>query len=642
MPSEDMMNRWRIVIALVSVILGPCSASAYSVVNGRIVDAQGQAVQLRGVNWSGFETTDHVVHGLWARNWKSMIDQMRDLGFNAVRLPVCPGTLRGSAPSSIDYALNPDLAGLDSLGLLDAVVHYLDARGLYVLFDHHRPDCGAISELWYTAQYPEAQWIADLTFLAARYGGIARVIGVDPKNEPHGAATWGTGNPATDWNRAAERAAVAVGGVAPHWLIFVEGIQQNPSCSANDGEFWGENLEPLACTPLTIPADRLVLSPHTYGPDVFAQPYFSDPAFPANMAAIWDRRFGRFVGAGHAVVIGEFGGKYGEGDPRDVKWQDALVDYLVGKGIGSAFYWTWNPNSGDTGGILRDDWTTVREDKLALLGRLWNRSPSPPPPPPPPAVAVLPAQIQTSSDWGAGYCVNATVTNGTPARVVWATDIAVQGTITNLWNATASAAGGSVRFTGVSWNRELAPAASAQFGFCANRAAGAQTPTVTISVNPASITVGQGATLTWSSANATACKASGAWSGARPTAGTQTVTGSVAGTLTYGLACSGSGATATGTTTLTVISGPSSGGLLPAQVRIQSDWGAGYCADVTVTNGTAGPITWATDVTVQGTISQLWTASASGTRGLVRFIGVDWNRVLAPGASAQFGFCATR
>lgn len=713
------MKRWPILVLLLLLpgLLGPHSASAYSVANGRIVDAQGQAVQLRGVNWSGFETADHVVHGLWARNWKSMIDQMRDLGFNAVRLPVCPGTLRGSAPTSISYALNPDLAGLDSLGLLDAVVHYLDARGLYVLFDHHRPDCGSISELWYTAQYPEAEWIADLTFLAARYGGVARVIGVDPKNEPHGAATWGTGNPATDWNRAAERAAAAVGGVAPHWLVFVEGIEQNPSCSANDGEFWGENLEPLACTPLAIPTDRLVLSPHTYGPDVFAQPYFDEPAFPANMAAIWDRRFGRFVAAGHAVIIGEFGGKYGEGDPRDVDWQDALVDYLMGKGIDSAFYWTWNPNSGDTGGILRDDWSTAREDKLALLARLWNGSSSPSPPTvalsvdPPgitlgqaatlswsatgattctatgawaggqplsgslrvtptsagawtyslactgpggtrdriailtvgaiPPVAVLAAQVQLSSDWGAGYCMDATVRNTAPARVVWASDIAVQGTIRDLWSATASAAGGTVRFTGVSWNRELAPAASAQFGFCAERAGGSPPPEVTIAMNPASIAVGHSATLTWSSTGATACTASGSWSGARPATGSQTVTGSTAGTFTYGLVCSGSGGTTTGAATLTVSPGPPDG-RLPAQVRIQSDWGAGYCADVSVTNGTAGTIAWATDVTAQGTISQLWNARASGASGTVRFTGLDWNRVLAPGGSAQFGFCAAR
>ena len=164
---------------------------------------------------------------------------------------------------------------------------------------------------------------------------------------------------------------------------------------------------------------------------------------------------------------------------------------------------------------------------------------------------------------------------------------------------------------------------------------------MTIAVNPGTLTVGQSATLTWSSANATACTASGAWSGARPTAGAQTVAGSAAGTFTYGLACSGGGGAASGAATLTVISPPSDG-LLPAQVRIQSDWGAGYCADVSVTNGTAGTIAWAGNVTVQGTISQLWNASANGTHGVVRFTGVDWNRVLAPRASAQFGFCATR
>ncbi len=30
-------------------------------------------------------------------------------------------------------------------------------------------------------------------------------------------------------------------------------------------------------------------------------------------------------------------------------------------------WWSWNPNSGDTGGILADDWTTVLQNKVALL-----------------------------------------------------------------------------------------------------------------------------------------------------------------------------------------------------------------------------------------------------------------------------------
>lgn len=288
-----------------------------------------------------------------------------------------------------------------------------------------------------------------------------------------------------------------------------------------------------------------MLPPHTYGPDVFGQPYFDDPTFPGNMAAIWDRRFGQFLAAGHAVIIGEFGGKYGEGDPRDVPWQDALVDYLLGKGVSSAFYWAWNPNSGDTGGILDDDWITVREDKLALLKRLW--------------------------------------------------------------------AGSS------------APAA----------------PTVTVTVSPTSLTAGQAATLSWTSTNAMACTASGAWSDARPLTGSQGVTPASAGTFTYSLACTGAGGTTSRSAAVTVATAPSVT-LLPGQLQIGSDWGMGYCANVTVTNTAATRVVWATDVAVQGTIRQQWNATGSVTSGTVRFVGVAWNRELPPGGSTQFGFCASR
>lgn len=40
----------------------------YTVQGGVVRDPQGNPIQLRGVNWFGFETDIHVVHGLWARN----------------------------------------------------------------------------------------------------------------------------------------------------------------------------------------------------------------------------------------------------------------------------------------------------------------------------------------------------------------------------------------------------------------------------------------------------------------------------------------------------------------------------------------------------------------------------------------------
>lgn len=174
-------------------------AIAYSVSGRTIYNDAGAVVQLKGVNWFGFETTNYTVHGLWARNWKQMIQQMKDQGFNAVRLPFCPTTLRGVATSSIDYSLNPDLAGKNSLAVLDAVITELNRQGMYILLDHHRADCNSIAELWYTTNYSEAQWLADLRFVANRYRKAPRVIGIDLKNEPHGAATWGSRNNATDW-----------------------------------------------------------------------------------------------------------------------------------------------------------------------------------------------------------------------------------------------------------------------------------------------------------------------------------------------------------------------------------------------------------------------------------------------------------
>lgn len=41
-------------------------------------------------------------------------------------------------------------------------------------------------------------------------------------------------------------------------------------------------------------------------------------------------------------------------------------------------YWSWNPNSGDTGGVLLDDWSTIDQSKQGMLDRLINLSPSEP------------------------------------------------------------------------------------------------------------------------------------------------------------------------------------------------------------------------------------------------------------------------
>jgi endoglucanase len=64
------------------------------------------------------------------------------------------------------------------------------------------------------------------------------------------------------------------------------------------------------------------------------------------------------------VLLGEFGGSVG--NDAEGKWQRTLVSFLKQHGI-SYTYWSWNPDSADTGGILTSNWKTADQPKLDLL-----------------------------------------------------------------------------------------------------------------------------------------------------------------------------------------------------------------------------------------------------------------------------------
>src|SRR6185503_3348039 len=240
--------------------------------------------------------------------------------------------------------------------------------------------------------YTADHWRRDLVFVARRYAHLRHFFAIDVYNEPNGVVRWSSGdpsmtNPANYWKAATESAAAAILPANPNLLIFVQGITGNFDGVENTNipMNWGENFQPQAWQPLNVPYDKLVLSPHTYGPDVYVKSSFGAANFPANLAADWETLFGRFASQ-VPVVVGEWGGRYGQGGvgQADVTWQDAFVDYLLTKNIRSSFYWCYTPNSGDTGGILNDD-LSVRQDKMTLLRRHWGAAPPPPPTPAPSA-----------------------------------------------------------------------------------------------------------------------------------------------------------------------------------------------------------------------------------------------------------------
>ena len=367
-------------------------AAGYFAQAGKIYDPYGQELQVRGISHFGFSGTILQPQYLWQMGWKEQIAQIKALGFNAVRVPYSPATLYTTTPVNqlgyLDPNKNADLIGKTPLQVLDLWMAEADRQGLYVMLDMHSVVKSRLYPTWFVDNpadfplvwngkaYTPDDWRRDLVFVAKRYARLPHFFAIDLYNEPNGKVRWAAGdtnmtNPAYYWKPAAESAAAAVLAANPNLLIFVQGINGNWDGieNSNIAMNYGEDLQPQAYQPLAIPASKLVLSPHTYGPDVFVKSSFSAANFPANLAPQWEVLFGK-LSPKHPVIIGEWGGRYGTANAKDVAWQNALVDYLIAKGIRSSFYWSYTPNSGDTGGIL-DDALNVRQDKMLLLRRLW-------------------------------------------------------------------------------------------------------------------------------------------------------------------------------------------------------------------------------------------------------------------------------
>ncbi|MCL6589611.1 MAG: cellulase family glycosylhydrolase [Firmicutes bacterium] len=540
------------LLLVVTLIFGILSISSSP------VSANTRYGRLTGVNWFGCETGNYTFHGLWARDYKSVLKQIKDLGFNCIRIPWCNAMI-GKTPSSIQInehgvdaytgqtGLNMDLAGLDALGVLDKVIDYAGTLGLYIILDNHsRAADGYMNEtLWYTSSCSESKWISDWVMLVNRYKSKSNVIGADLNNEPHGnlgtgmkpPATWGynaAGYGDTDWKAAAERCGKAILAANPNILIIVEGVEM----SEDGGNYWwGGNLRDVKNHPITG-VSNLVYSPHEYGSGVYMQSWFTAPDFPNNMPAIWDQNFYFIKKQNIApLLFGEFGIKESEAaNPSsiDYKWLTKLMDY-VGRDCSWTF-WCMNPNSGDTGGILKDDWVSVNTAKYNLLKpylagsiaptippatptptRQVSNTPTPTPTrivatPTPTRIVATPTPTRRvatptptrrgtvatptpttrstggyvvayviQSDWGSGATINVTITNNTAAAVNgWTLAFTFPGnqTITNLWNATYTQSGASVSVKDAGFNANIpAGGGSVNFGFNINYSGSNAKPT---------------------------------------------------------------------------------------------------------------------------------------------------------------------
>ncbi|MBK9924832.1 MAG: cellulase family glycosylhydrolase [Anaerolineales bacterium] len=453
--------------------------------NGNLT-ANGVAFRVKGGSWfglqgrhepssdptnpSGAPMEQYMGNVFWnssTRTYAGDVAEFKAMGINVVRLPLVTQTLTGTDPQGMaPYLKNTESVRIANSRLaLETVIKELDAAGIYVLLDIHscsnyvdwrkgrldaRPpwvdatrenydfkredsSCAATnnpSTVTRIQAYDETKWLADLRTLAGLSSslGVSNILGIDIFNEPWD-YTW------TEWKTLSEHAYTAINEVNPNILIFVEGI--SATAGNQDGTpttitqvpyggrivpNWGGNLYEAGANPPNIPKDRLVFSPHVYGPSVFVGQQFADPAQPAcaglegdafgdakcniviNPTLLrqgWDDHWGYLKAQGYAVVIGEFGGnmdwpkgkanlrdqaRYGylTDNTTDEQWQNAFVDYLIEKGIADTIYWSINPESGDTGGLYTTPydpvsntsgwgaWGPLDARKMTLVRRLWN------------------------------------------------------------------------------------------------------------------------------------------------------------------------------------------------------------------------------------------------------------------------------
>jgi endoglucanase len=364
----------------------------------KILDKNGKAVWLTGANWFGFNAGERVFHGLWSVNMDVTLKSISARGINILRVPISVQLLKEwqngqAATVSINNYANPELAGKTSLEIFDAFLAQSRKYGLKVLLDVHSAEAdnsGHIVPLWYKGAFTTADFYAGWEWVAKRYKDDDTIVAFDLKNEPHGQpsgneafAKWDSSTDPTNWKYTAEETAKRILAINPNVLILIEGIEAFPidgktwtSKVKTDyySNWWGGNLRGVASLPVKVTGhqQQIMYSPHDYGPLVFAQPWFYSgfsketlykDVWHDNWLYIHEQRIS-------PLLIGEWGG-FMDGGANEV-WMKAMRDLIIQYKLHHTF-WCINPNSGDTGGLLMNDWTTWDEAKYAMMKpSLWK------------------------------------------------------------------------------------------------------------------------------------------------------------------------------------------------------------------------------------------------------------------------------
>ena len=336
-----------------------------------IVDAAGNVVRLKSLNWYGAEGNDFVVAGLHYYSYRTIIDHVKQLGFNSLRIPfsdelvernpvvsdlsqICvnatclpvPGS-NPPQPITGGYLLgavsdtrqnNADLVGLPAIDILKRIVDYAGAQGLYVILDQHRSEAGwstQASGLWYNTSTPSCaagaapytcytsqSWLDDWATLEGVFENDPALTGLDLHNEPHSSsaptncaqyvvgAHWGPCNSLNDRTTDWAQAASSAGiGAQGFNPHWLIMVEGVSTYPQSDGSFPRDGYAENIQGAVSDPIKLNVSNQLVYSPHDYR--FFQTNDTVANLHALWDRNFGFITVPNQPYTAPLWVGEYG-------------------------------------------------------------------------------------------------------------------------------------------------------------------------------------------------------------------------------------------------------------------------------------------------------------------------------------------
>lgn len=378
-------------------------------------------ITLKGLNWFGFNNQQTMVDGLWsggyaaATDFSTIVLRMKLLGFNTVRLPftfsnlelptmskVMPCVVRPLpevvkdvfgryypvppfySPLPKDRICNDYLPNGKTEDRFIWTIQQFVRNGFYVVLDYH--PMSTENHPFFVKKFVDAWdalWtrIVNLPNFEKELKG--RII-IDIMNEPDsmnigwlaygkipGARALYLGTMDRLHGKGNPLFLVEGTGQTGYKLSWGNGFVVNGTLIQQYGlsdprPFFNDLLKKKYL-------NNVIISPHLYGPTISKDNEFYKGA------ALWDRlnnSFGHLYQKGYCnagickkfmVVLGEFGSFFT--DQRDIDYYNDMAAWF-NNNVGSNkhwIFWCYNQNSGDTGGIVKNNWYDLEWKKLDWL-----------------------------------------------------------------------------------------------------------------------------------------------------------------------------------------------------------------------------------------------------------------------------------